>query len=48
MFSSRSRYEVDHAVPLFMGGRNDVSNLQALCVQCHAEKTDTDMSFPLK
>lgn len=31
--------EVDHIVPLAMGGAEDASNLQPLCRDCHAEKT---------
>ena len=31
--------EVDHVVPLHLGGADDVSNLQALCRACHAKKT---------
>lgn len=32
-------YEVDHAVPLFCGGTDSPDNLQALCNNCHAEKS---------
>jgi len=32
-------YEVDHKVALFQGGSNDMSNLLALCPQCHRTKT---------
>jgi 5-methylcytosine-specific restriction endonuclease McrA len=32
-------FEVDHAKPLFEGGSNDESNLQALCAQCHRVKS---------
>jgi len=32
-------YEVDHHIPLFKGGSNDVSNLIALCRNCHGKKT---------
>jgi hypothetical protein len=32
-------FEVDHAIPLFAGGRNDEDNLQALCCQCHRIKS---------
>ena len=32
-------YEVDHTVPLFKGGSNDMSNLRALCVRDHKKKT---------
>ena len=32
-------YEVDHVIDLQYGGTNDVSNLVALCRNCHGEKT---------
>ena len=32
-------YEVDHKVRLDHGGNNDVSNLVALCRECHGNKT---------
>lgn len=32
-------YEVDHIVPLYQGGSNDTTNLQALCRNCHGRKT---------
>lgn len=32
-------FEVDHKVRLEYGGGNDVSNLVALCRECHGEKT---------
>jgi len=32
-------YEVDHHIPLFKGGTNDMSNLMALCRNCHGKKT---------
>jgi len=31
--------EVDHITPLFKGGRDNLENLQALCVDCHREKS---------
>ena len=31
--------ELDHRLPLFMGGTNDDSNLDLLCVPCHRAKT---------
>lgn len=34
--------EVDHIVPKNQGGRDDLSNLQALCYRCNAGKRDTD------
>ena len=35
-------YEIDHVVPLFKGGTNEISNLQALCRSCHGKKTLTE------
>tara|TARA_B100000073_G_C23730195_1_gene570585 strand:- start:14 stop:556 length:543 start_codon:yes stop_codon:yes gene_type:complete len=32
-------FEVDHHVRLDKGGSNDVSNLMALCRECHGQKT---------
>ena len=32
-------YEVDHIIPLQYGGSNKRDNLQALCRNCHGEKT---------
>lgn len=34
--------EVDHIVPVNAGGTNDMSNLQALCYKCNAQKRDRD------
>jgi len=34
--------EVDHIIPRNRGGTNEISNLQALCYKCNAEKRDTD------
>lgn len=48
-------FELDHVVPLYLGGADDESNCQVLCVAwktvngqrvklgCHAEKTARDM-----
>jgi 5-methylcytosine-specific restriction protein A len=35
--------EMDHIVPLFMGGSNDDDNLQMLCVECHRKKSADDL-----
>ena len=35
-------YEVDHIHPLYKGGGNELSNLQALCRNCHGKKTLSD------
>jgi 5-methylcytosine-specific restriction endonuclease McrA len=32
-------YEIDHHVPLFKGGSNEINNLIALCRNCHGKKT---------
>jgi hypothetical protein len=32
-------YEIDHRIPLFKGGTNDIINLMALCRNCHGKKT---------
>jgi len=34
--------EVDHIIPLYLGGTNDYENLQALCPNCHTIKTIRD------
>src|SRR5699024_7712713 len=36
--------EVDHIKPLFRGGTDTESNLQALCVACHADKSASEIS----
>ena len=35
-------YEIDHIIPLYKGGSNDMYNLQALCRNCHGKKTIQD------
>lgn len=37
-----STYEVDHKIPLYKGGSNDISNLITLCANCHRNKTSMD------
>jgi 5-methylcytosine-specific restriction endonuclease McrA len=36
-------YEVDHQIPLKLGGKNDLLNLQCLCRKCHRAKTTIDL-----
>ena len=40
--SKLKHLEVDHIVPRKHGGKDDISNLQALCYTCNAMKRDTD------
>ena len=35
-------YQIDHKVPLADGGRDHVDNAQALCPNCHADKTQRE------
>ena len=37
--------EMDHAAALMNGGCNDITNLFALCHECHVEKTRLDRSL---
>lgn len=37
-------FERDHVMPLELGGLDDASNEQLLCIACHAEKSNTDQS----
>lgn len=40
--------EVDHRVPLYLGGANDDDNLWLLCHWCHKKKTSKEQSERLK
>ena len=35
-------FEVDHVQRLEYGGSNEVSNLEALCRECHGKKTSME------
>ena len=37
--TSLKKFHVDHIIPLASGGTNDDDNLQALCIECHRDKT---------
>lgn len=36
--------EIDHIIPLCNNGTNDLNNLQALCKECHFDKTQDDIN----
>jgi len=36
-------FELDHRIPLFRGGEDIEENLQVLCPECHATKTNEDL-----
>lgn len=36
-------FDFDHIVPLCIGGRDELDNIQILCVSCHRLKTYDDM-----
>lgn len=38
-------YEIDHRIPLYKGGTNNINNLEALCRNCHGLKTINDKLF---
>lgn len=42
-----ANYETDHITPLFKGGNNELTNLQALCNNCHGEKSIFEQSNKL-
>ena len=40
--STEARLHVDHIIPISMGGRNHMDNMQALCYKCNTQKRDRD------
>jgi hypothetical protein len=36
------KYEIDHIIPLACNGTSDINNLQALCKECHFDKTTSE------
>lgn len=38
----KNRYHMDHIMPLFLGGSDDISNIQILCVPCNLKKNAKD------
>jgi 5-methylcytosine-specific restriction protein A len=37
-----NKFHTDHILPLSNNGTNELSNLQALCVYCHRDKTHNE------
>jgi superfamily II DNA or RNA helicase/5S rRNA maturation endonuclease (ribonuclease M5) len=44
----RIRLEVDHILPISMGGKSDITNLQTLCVKCNAVKGRNHINYRRK
>jgi len=44
----KKQIEFDHAIPLALGGKHEVSNINALCASCHRRKTDSDLAIIAK
>jgi 5-methylcytosine-specific restriction endonuclease McrA len=40
--------QYDHVIPLILGGKNEESNLQLLCSECHATKSRLDVKLKAK
>lgn len=40
--TSLDSYEIDHVMPLFLGGKHDSSNIQILCRHCNRTKNAKD------
>lgn len=38
-----STWNLDHLVPLHLGGSNSLSNFQVLCPNCHADKSQREL-----
>ena len=38
--------QVDHIIPTYMGGSDELHNVQTLCKSCHRKKTSKDAANP--
>jgi hypothetical protein len=38
-------FHIDHTRPLRYGGEDNMENVTALCIQCHAEKTQNESNI---
>jgi 5-methylcytosine-specific restriction endonuclease McrA len=45
--SKPKRLEIDHVVPLALGGSDFISNIQPLCKRCNSKKQTTVIDFRL-
>ena len=48
MSTLSAAFQIDHIIPKCHGGNNDLVNLQALCPNCHALKTQKEPKPPRK
>lgn len=39
------QWQVDHVKPVGIGGTSAIENLQALCTECHQQKTNSELSL---
>ena len=39
----KKELQIDHIVPIFMGGKSEIKNLQVLCIFCHKKKTKNEI-----
>jgi len=42
---SMNHLEIDHIIPVVLGGKNEQANVQILCKRCHKTKTATEKKF---
>lgn len=42
---SRENLEVDHVIPVVLGGSDSLENLQVLCHDCHKKKTSSELKY---